>query len=78
MAHVMSEREVMSKCNHPFLLHMAASYQVWPQRQCTRSGYAMHTQCTRSAHACVWPRAIRYHNGGASVQYCAQAPQQQT
>ena len=27
VAHVMSEREVMSKCNHPFLLRMAASYQ---------------------------------------------------
>ena len=27
VAHVMSEREVMSKCNHPFLLRMCASYQ---------------------------------------------------
>ena len=27
VAHVMSEKEIMRKCNHPFLLRMAASYQ---------------------------------------------------
>ena len=27
VAHVMSEREVMSRCSHPFIVRMAASYQ---------------------------------------------------
>lgn len=27
VAHVLSERDIMHKCNHPFLLRMAASYQ---------------------------------------------------
>ena len=46
VAHVLSERAVMARCNHPFLLRMAASYQVASWR-----GIAVPAQCLRSAHA---------------------------